>query len=231
MNSLLETLNVWADHALRFAWPMLWQSSLLIGVLFALDLVLRKKLRPAVRYAFWLVVVVKVLLPPSLVFPTGPSWWLRPAQVAPVNPRPTSVVVTYSAVDLPALPSTLTPVLLTPYRPRLSPSGWALIFTATVSLGLFAWMLVRWHQVARDARRVVVAPAWLGELLSEQQRPARIRLTDRPQSPAVCGLFRPAIVLPRSLAEHLSPLQLRAVVIKIKVDPNTFLSGGDKLQP
>ena len=32
MNSLIETLNAWADHALRFAWPMLWQSSLLIGV-------------------------------------------------------------------------------------------------------------------------------------------------------------------------------------------------------
>ena len=38
MNSPVETLNVWADHALRFAWPMLWQSTLLIGVLFALNL-------------------------------------------------------------------------------------------------------------------------------------------------------------------------------------------------
>jgi hypothetical protein len=101
MNSLLETLNVWADHALGFAWPMLWQSSLLIGVLFALDLVLRKKVRAAVRYALWLVVVVKVLLPPSLAFPTGPSWWLRQAQVAPLNPRPIPVVVTYSTDDQP----------------------------------------------------------------------------------------------------------------------------------
>ena len=50
MNLLIQTLNVWADHALRFAWPMLWQSSLLIGLLFALDLLMRRKLRPAVRY-------------------------------------------------------------------------------------------------------------------------------------------------------------------------------------
>ena len=213
MNSLLETLNVWADHALRFAWPMLWQSSLLIGVLFAVDLVLRKKLRPAVRYALWLVVVVKVLLPPSLAFPTGPSWWLRPAQIAPPQPRPTSVTVTYSTDDRPALPSVGTPVLMPPYRPRLSPSGWALIVTATVSLALFAWMLVRWYQVARDARRAAAAPAWLGELLPERQRWARIRLTDRPQSPAVCGLFRPVILLPRSLADHLQPAQLRAVLL------------------
>ena len=39
------------------------------------------------------------------------------------------------------------------------------------------------------------------------------RLTDHPQSPAVCGLFRPVILLPRSLAEHLPPAQLRAVLL------------------
>jgi beta-lactamase regulating signal transducer with metallopeptidase domain len=213
MNMLLDNLNVWADHALGFAWPMLWQSSLLIGVLFALDLILRRKLRPAVRYALRLVVVVKMLLPPSLAFPTGPSWWLRPAQVAPAKHRPAPVIVTYSTDDQPALSSAVAPIPVAPPRPCLSPSGWALIVTATVSLGLFAWMLVRWYQVARDARRAVAAPARLGELLPERQRPARIRLIDRPQSPAVCGLFRPVILLPRSLADHLPPAQLRAVLL------------------
>jgi hypothetical protein len=137
---------------------MLWQSSLLIGVLFALDLLLRRKLRAAVRYALWLVVLVKLLLPPSLAFPTGPSWWLRPAQVAPARPRPASVVVTYSADDQPALPSAVTPVLVAPSRPHLSPAAWTFAGMVTVSLGLFAWMLVRWHQVARDAGRAVVRP-------------------------------------------------------------------------
>jgi beta-lactamase regulating signal transducer with metallopeptidase domain len=232
MNMLLETLNVWADHAFGFAWPMLWQSSLLIGVLFALDLVLRKKLRPAVRYALWLVVVVKVLLPPSLAFPTGPGWWLRPAR----QPGKASVLASPdfqsesrdqgsrgrapsqqsglgNTLEQPTLPSAVVPILMAPSRPRLSPAAWALIGMVTVSLGLFAWMLVRWYQVARDARRSAPAPACLGELLPEEQRPARIRLTDRPQSPAVCGLFRPVILLPRSLTEQLPPAQLRAVLL------------------
>ena len=82
MNALIEALNAWADHALRFAWPMLWQSSLLIALLFALDLLMRRKVRPAVRYALWLVVLVKLLLPPSLAFPTSAGWWLRPAKAA-----------------------------------------------------------------------------------------------------------------------------------------------------
>jgi beta-lactamase regulating signal transducer with metallopeptidase domain len=213
MNLLIETLNAWADHAFQFAWPMLWQSSLLIGCLFALDLLLRRKLRPAVRYALWLVVLVKLLLPPSFAFPTSPGWWLRPVKTAPARPRLTSVMVTYAVSDGPALPVAATPVFVVPSRPRLTPAAWAFVGMITVGLGLLAWMLARWHQVARDTRRAAAAPAWLGELLPELRRPVRLRLTDHPQSPAVCGLFRPVILLPRSLAEHLPPAQLRAVLL------------------
>ena len=81
MNSLLGTLNVWGDHALRFAWPMLWQSSLLIGLVFALDWLLRRKVRPALRYALWLVVLVKLLLPRRLPFRPAPlGGYARPKQ-------------------------------------------------------------------------------------------------------------------------------------------------------
>ena len=213
MNSLIERVNVWADHAFRFAWPTLWQSSLLIAVLFGLDLLLRRQLRPAVRYALWLVVLVKLLLPPSLAFPTSISWWVRPAKAAPAEPRPTTVVVTYGANGRPALPATVTPVLVAPPPPHLSPAGWTFLGTAAVSLGLLVWMLARWYQVARDARGAAAAPDWVKELLPELPRSARLRLTDRPQSPAVCGLFRPVILLPRSLAEQLPPAQLRAVLL------------------
>ena len=213
MNSLIETLNVWADHAFRFAWPMLWQSSLLMGTLFALDLLLRRKLRPAVRYALWLVVLVKLLLPPSLAFPTSAGWWLRPGTVAPARPRPTTMVVTYGAPPAPVLPATAMPVLATPSRPRLSPTAWAMVGAGVVSLGLLAWMLARWHRVAREVSRAAAAPTWLSELLPELRRPVRLRLTDHPQSPAVCGLFRPVILLPRSLVEQLPAARLRAVVL------------------
>jgi len=126
MNSLLDTLNAWADHAFRFAWPMLWQSSLLIAVLFALDLVLRKKLRPAVRYALWLVVLVKLLLPPSLAFPTSAGWWLRPVKAAPAQPPPARVMVTYDAHPLPVMPAPVAPVRVAPplpTEPRTSPAA------------------------------------------------------------------------------------------------------------
>jgi type II secretory pathway component GspD/PulD (secretin) len=121
--------------------------------------------------------------------------------------------VTYGPANTPLLTAPAMPVFVAPPRPRLTHAAWALLGTVTVSLGLLAWMLARWHQVACDARRAAVAPARLSELLPVPRRPVRLRLTDQPQSPAVCGLFRPVILLPRTLAEQLSPAQLRAVLL------------------
>src|ERR1035438_7633561 len=161
MNLITETLNLWADHALRFAWPMLWQSSLLIGLLFTLDLLLRRKVRPAVRYALWLVVLVKLSLPPSLAFPTSAGWWLRPAKVMSSKPRAPTVALTYGANEQPMMPGMSTPGVITPPPPHLSALGWAFVGTVGVSLGLLAWILARWRQVARDAHRAAAAPAWI----------------------------------------------------------------------
>jgi beta-lactamase regulating signal transducer with metallopeptidase domain/type II secretory pathway component GspD/PulD (secretin) len=213
MNTLIEALNASAAHALRFAWPMLWQSSLLIALLFALEPPLRRKVRPAVRYALWLVVLVKLLLPPSLALPTGPGWWLRPARAVPASPRLTSVVVTYGAPERTLIPAAVTPVRVEPPPSHLSSTAWLLLSMVTVSLGLLAWMIARWRRVARDAHQAMAAPVPLGCLLSELPYPVRLRITDHPQSPAVCGLFRPVILLPRSLVEGLSPAQLRAVLL------------------
>ena len=141
MDLLIETLNAWANYALRFAWPMLWQSSLLIGLLFALDMLMRRKLRPALRYALWLVVLVKLVLPPSLAVPTSPGWWLRPARTVPAEPRRTTVVVTYGPSDSPAFSVAATPAFVAPPRPHLSPAAWAFSGEVAVGIGLLAWML------------------------------------------------------------------------------------------
>src|ERR1051326_5403576 len=85
LNSVAETLNGWGSHFIRFAWPVFWQSSLLITAMFMVDFVARRRLRPSVRYALWLIVLAKLLLPPSLAFPTGAAWWLRAREVLPVT--------------------------------------------------------------------------------------------------------------------------------------------------
>ena len=219
MNSLIETLNGWGEHALRFAWPMLWQSSLLIAVVFAFEFSLRRKVRAAVRYSLWLVVLVKLLLPPTLALPTGLAWWLRPAAPPLAKPRTTSYVVTYGPVATPVFAAQTAPAFVPPPPPQMSLAAWSLVTSNTISFGLLGWLLVRWRRVARDVRRATAPPEWLAELLMATgrqvgiSRPIRLRLTDRPMSPAVCGLFRPVILLPRSIAAQLPPHRLRAVLL------------------
>jgi beta-lactamase regulating signal transducer with metallopeptidase domain/type II secretory pathway component GspD/PulD (secretin) len=218
MNPLIETLNHWGANAIRFAWPMLWQSSVLIAVLFATDFALRRHIRAAVRHALWLVVLVKLLLPPSLALPTSVAWWLFPSASTQGTPPTTHFTVSYGTDAAPVLPSQPAPAF-TPPPPALSATAWMLLAWGGIGSSLLAWLSVRWRRVMRDLRRAIPVPPWLKELFVEARdsaglrQPVCLRLTDQTMSPAVCGLFRPVILLPRSLTEKLPPAQLRAVLL------------------
>ena len=74
--SAITTLNHLAGRVADFAWAIWLQSSVLIVALFVLDLVLRNRLRAVVRYALWMLVLLKLILPPSFAAPTGLAYWL-----------------------------------------------------------------------------------------------------------------------------------------------------------
>ena len=97
MNSVVETLNQWGARFEDFALPMLLQSSLLIVALFALDLVLRNRVRAVVRYGLWILLLIKLVLPPSFAAPTGLAYWLAQKQAINTARAPSSqFVVRYS---------------------------------------------------------------------------------------------------------------------------------------
>jgi beta-lactamase regulating signal transducer with metallopeptidase domain len=218
MTTFIETLNHWGDHFLKFAWPMLWQSSLLIAVIFVLEFALRRKIRAAIRYALWLVVLVKLLLPPSLALPTSPTWWIHPAAPPPVKAPPVSFTVSYGEQMAPDFPLPPSPVIPPPRAPAMSFAAWTLAASGVVSAGLLAWLLVRWRQINQKVRRARTSETLI-PVLDEARRLTRLRpgirlkLTEDSMSPAVCGLFRPVILLPQSLVEKLSAGQLRAVLL------------------
>jgi beta-lactamase regulating signal transducer with metallopeptidase domain len=238
MNSLIENLNQWGGQFLGFAWPMLWQSSLLIALVLALDFLLARKIRAAVRYALWLAVLVKLLLPPALALPTGAAWWLIPAPPVAKTPAMKKFTVTYE--NAPVQPYIAPPMvaLPAPPPPRLELAGWTLLASAVVSFGLLAWLALRWWQVTRMVRGAVAAEEFSGSLddalrlagtpasgtarnrrrfqraVPEAGAPTvRLKIVEGQMSPAVCGLLRPVILLPRALAENLSSAQLRAVLL------------------
>ena len=220
MNSLIETLNLFGQRFVDFALPMLIQSSVLIAVIFALDLVLRKRVRSVFRYGLWMLILIKLILPPSFASPTGVGYWLpakRPEKPA-VLPMPAQVIVRYSEAE-----SVHIPILsLTPLPPSTPPLAWPailLIAWASVTFSPVTWLLWRARFVARMSARAHDAPESLLELLQlcRQQlgikRPILLKFSTEATSPAVCGLWRPTILIPAQLADKLSALPIRAVLL------------------
>jgi hypothetical protein len=174
---------------------MLWQSSLLIAVLLSLNFVFRRKIRAAVRYSLWLVVLVKLLLPPTLALPTGVVWWMRPA-LPSAKSEANQFIVSYGNAIVPTAPAAGLPQPIVPPI-RLSLAGWAVAASVVISFGLLAWMIFRWRYVARVVRAASPATEPLKQFLAGGKRSIGLRrnvrlcLTNLPMSPAICGLFRP----------------------------------------
>ncbi|HWY31046.1 MAG TPA: M56 family metallopeptidase, partial [Candidatus Acidoferrum sp.] len=219
MNNLIIHLNQCGGPFLGFAWSMLWQSSLLIVVVFLLEKLLARKIRASVRHALWLVVLVKLLLPPALALPTGAMWWLSPGKPIAKLPVVNHYTVTLGAIA--PMPERAAPAFVAapePPSPTLSIAGGILAAGVTVSLALLLWSGFRWWQV-RQTVKSAAETADLNDALETAQRLAgfhssvRLKTVEEQVSPAVCGLFRPVILLPRALAENLSATGLRTILV------------------
>ena len=79
MTPVGDLLNHWAPYFVTYGRAMLVQSSLVILLLLAADVLLRHRVRPAIRYAIWMLALVKLLLPPALASPTSPAFWASPS--------------------------------------------------------------------------------------------------------------------------------------------------------
>ena len=174
MNQFVEFLNRSSANFGQFAWTMFWQSSLVIVCVLVVELVLRRKIRASIRYALWLIVLVKLLLPTSFASPTSPAWWLRPAGSAVPAPAVSRVMVTYGPVIGP-VPTAAAPMVVAPNKPRIYFRAWPLTMVLSVSVGLLIWMMLRWRRVSFLLRGAVASSPALDKLLGEAREQARWR--------------------------------------------------------
>ncbi len=80
---------------------MAWQSALLVTVLLILDRVYRRR-SARFLHAVWLLILIRLVIPPATSFPTGIGWWVRPATTQTVSANDTATDGT-ATNDVPVL--------------------------------------------------------------------------------------------------------------------------------
>lgn len=222
VSSLVPWFNDAGASATAAAVSMSVQVTLLVGALSVVDRWIRDRASAALRHGLWMLVVVKLLLPVDLFSPTAVAYWVAPWLASPeVRTVRVSAGVETAEMAVPNTLRTVDPKIppVARVRPRLETAGWMLLAWTT---GAGAWgllVLARSREVARRVRESAEAPEALQGLLAEtaaglglQSRLPRLRLTDTAQGPALCGLFRPVILLPRGLSEQIEAESLRQVL-------------------
>jgi beta-lactamase regulating signal transducer with metallopeptidase domain len=222
MTDLLVTfLNAAGQTALVVGLRMTLQAALLTGLMLAIDRVLRDRARAALRCGLWMLLVVKFLLPTDLLSPTALAYWIAPQLVSPIRALGSVDQVDGGGAIVSEVPVSV-PAVTTDFRPtppQLRGTGGLLLVWVGGSMGFGLWAWARGRAVARSLRATTEAPEAVRAMLAETAADLglrgplpRVLLTDTQQGPALCGLLRPVILLPRGLIEQLDSQALRLVL-------------------
>jgi beta-lactamase regulating signal transducer with metallopeptidase domain len=214
---------------------MFVQVAVLVAVLLCVDGFLRKRIRATLRYWIWMLVFVKLLLPPSLCVPTGIGYWFGRGEALPAPsvvpqivevakpPAPTSVglpIATPVVRSAESVPTVVKPrESIAESRVSLTWQGGALLLWIAGVLVFAALVVQRWRFVKELVARSEPAAEDQIDRLDQCRRrmnvrsPVFLRLLPDAFSPAVCGLLHPTILAPRALLDRLPPEGLEAVLI------------------
>lgn len=221
MNAIIDFINATGARTCGLAFDLFVQSSLLIGLLWLVDLALRRKARASVRYALSCLILLKMVLPPNVASPTSPAYWWHSAKTAaPIQTVSTTTVRPEIVTASQPRPLATAPAVQTPIpRHPLTGSGVILLFGMAGILAMAGWLWHRTRYVTQMVGNARKAPESLLDL-AEQCRVQmglkhviEVRLSSDTTSPAVCGVVRPVILIPELLEKKLSPQQLRAVFL------------------
>ncbi|HUU16914.1 MAG TPA: M56 family metallopeptidase [Sedimentisphaerales bacterium] len=240
MNVILEQINSTGLRFVEFALPMFVQSGVLILILLLTDFALRKKVRAVFRYWIWLLVLVKLVLPTSLSAPLSLGYFFGnqlayvdgtetttepvetvPAIVSPMINPPRIEAGSDTSAIAPTTP-TIEPAVAGPVNPPVVPLSWqGAVFlawlTVVITMGLL--LLQRAIFVRGLVAQAKEANGFMTDTLEScrerigVKRKVGLKVSPNAASPAVCGLFRPVILVPQNLTSSLSKSQLRAVML------------------
>jgi beta-lactamase regulating signal transducer with metallopeptidase domain len=229
INTCITGLNNIGQGFWGYAAGIFIQSSVLIVLLLVIDFLLRKRVRAVFRYCLWMLLFVKLVLPASFTLPTGIGYWLgdyftSEVSIAKFVPQIEEAVPI--AIDIPQ--GYIIPLEATTMN-QTTATGIELEAICWQGLVFLGWLVGMLVLLALLVRRICFVKGLIAqskpanerllEMLEECRcrigirRNIELRLSGNTLSPAVCGLFKPIILIPATLLEKLSREKLKAVLI------------------
>ncbi len=234
----MATLNDLATAWWNWMVPMFWQMALLVVIVGLIDLAIRGWVWPQVRRALWLLVLVKLLVPPTFTLPTGIVTHLGPwagprieEQLRGFLPTDETVATGPNTVrDAAPVSPEIDAALPGPSAQAAGATGtatptWRVWLLGTWLAGMVFFALVlrnrierlrRWHREQEERRTI---PEWFHEILvgtakrlDLDELPA-IVFSDEVRSPAVYGLVGPVLLLPADYLTTLSREEAEHVLL------------------
>jgi len=201
-----------------FGWILAasWQASILAALVLLLQWALGARLNPRWRYALWLLVLVR------LVLPALPESALSLFQFAPPPPASFVAPVTEPLFVSAPLPAPSPSHDLPPIEPIYPFSFYSLLAVIWLA-GAMALLFLTWQVNRRFARQIANSPEITDPELLNQFATAKaelgvsrsIRLIENSQvqSPAIMGLFHPTLLLPADVRSKFDARELRFIFL------------------
>jgi beta-lactamase regulating signal transducer with metallopeptidase domain len=259
MNTLIAVV-----HAINRAGAMHWdfasamfvQVAALVIILGLVELCLRRRVRPVVRYWLWALVILKLMLPVALRTPASLAYWVRsesqpsatiaipaadlsPASQPIGNPqdfeaRPLEEMAERALVndspsvappqrsEVPSIRSDVSPAAVAvPHAlPHVDVHGWLFLAWCGGCLVLGGMVFRRAAKVRRLVHGATEAPREFGSplkvacaLVQLSSRRIGVKISEQVGCPAVCGFWRPTILIPERLVGRLDEEQLQLVLV------------------
>ncbi len=158
-----------------------------------------------VRYWLWFTAAMKFLIPFSILVGIGHQFEWRAPPAVPQ--RPISTIAEIS-VPFVAMPSGIS--VPTSAAPKISVILVVLFFVwaCCFAVSVLSWIR-SWHRI----RKALHAASSVYSNLPIDNIPARVVSSPGLLEPAVFGIFKPVLLLPDAIEDHIAPEQLRALLI------------------
>jgi beta-lactamase regulating signal transducer with metallopeptidase domain len=229
---MITVANLAAEVWWDWMAPMFWQSSILIIIVASINWLIRRWAWPQVRHALWILVLLRLLIPPSWSLPTSLVSMLEPR----FNSISSQLLVSDPSPQRESPEAREPPLVDARWRPavgisspasadppaRVSPRALAMAIWAAGALafgallGLKMLKLRRWHE---EHRRRGAIPDWfharlvqVASRLGIERLPAVVFSPDT-VSPAVYGVVRPVLLLPADYFDHLTEAEGEHVLV------------------